>query len=364
MGILIISMITSPQIFRSTLADAPPCPAGTTFNATTSQCEATPICPALTTYNGVTDKCEATPTCSVGTYNTSTNQCEDISQPFCFNGSLNTATDQCEDTFSPDCQSPAIYNSSTNQCEEDGQPTGENPCPFGGTLDTALDQCVQNEGPPDCPYPSFYNGTTDQCEFTGQPDCFGGTLDTALDQCVQNEGPPDCSTGTYNPATDQCEELSPATCPVDTLLNVTTDLCEATPTCPAGTALNTTTDVCALRIVGIDIKPNDPKNTISIKNDKSVRVAILGSTITPVSDIDITPLSTDAPKFGGSTPRAPVGASLEDVNGDGLIDLVLKYNSGKSNPLGFASGDTVGCINGKLNDGTPVTGCDFVRIIK
>jgi len=116
--------------------------------------------------------------------------------------------------------------------------------------------------------------------------------------------------------------------------------------------------------VSIDIKPQDSKNTISINNDQSVRVAILGSTAVPVNLIDISPLSTDAPRFGGSTPQPPTSFTIQDVNGDKKPDLVLKYNEGPKNPLGFKSGDTQGCITGKLLDGTIIQGCDKVRIIK
>jgi len=120
----------------------------------------------------------------------------------------------------------------------------------------------------------------------------------------------------------------------------------------------------AVTIVDIDIKPGDSKNTISINNDKNVRVAILGTSIFDVTTIDISPLSTDAPKFGGLTPRAPTSTSYEDINEDGLVDLVLKYKSDPKNTLGFQSGDTQGCLIGKLTDETPILGCDPVRIIK
>jgi len=42
----------------------------------------------------------------------------------------------------------------------------------------------------------------------------------------------------------------------------------------------------------------------------------------------------------------------------------MNYNEGSKNPLGFKGTDTVGCINGFLNDGTPIVGCDIVRIVK
>jgi hypothetical protein len=112
--------------------------------------------------------------------------------------------------------------------------------------------------------------------------------------------------------------------------------------------------------VTIDIKPNDGKNTISISNGKSVRVAILGTADFDVYTIDVTP----GPSFGGSLPQVPVSISYEDVNGDGEIDLVLKYNT-KANKLGFVSADTEGCIsNAALVSGQPITGCDAVRIVK
>jgi len=116
--------------------------------------------------------------------------------------------------------------------------------------------------------------------------------------------------------------------------------------------------------VTIDIKPGDSKNTISIKNDKTVNVAILGSSSFDVNTIVIFPLSTDAPKFGGANLRAPVRTSFEDVNFDGYVDLVLKYNSGKANPFGFSPGLGQGCITGKLINNTPIVDCDIVRIVR
>ena len=110
----------------------------------------------------------------------------------------------------------------------------------------------------------------------------------------------------------------------------------------------------------IDIKPGGSPNTINVKADKTVPVAILGSASLNIEKVDISPLSTDAPKFGGLTPQAPLKTSYEDVNKDGRTDLVLKYNTAG---LGFTSSSTQGCVTGKLIDGTIITGCDSVKII-
>ena len=115
--------------------------------------------------------------------------------------------------------------------------------------------------------------------------------------------------------------------------------------------------------ISIDIKPGDTKNTISVNNDKSIKVAILGSASFSVTLVDVSALA-DGPLFGGLTPRTPVSATYEDVNGDGFTDVVLKYNSGKQNPLGFTKDFTSACLSGTLTDGTPIEGCDRIRVVK
>jgi len=200
-------------------------------------------------------------------------------------------------------------------------------------------------------------GGTGICQPTDECDG-GGSCDPVFEPAgfVCNSGSGD----SCNPD-EVCDGFS-ADCPTDVKSNVG-DAC----TCGGLSGECNASFVCEGE-VSIDIKPNDGKNTISIKNDKSVRVAILGTAIFDVTLIDVTPLA-DAPEFGpesGGTPRAPVSFIYDDVNGDGEIDLVLKYNSGKANPLGFASTEDMGCIfNGTLSaGGQPVTGCDIVRIVK
>jgi hypothetical protein len=125
---------------------------------------------------------------------------------------------------------------------------------------------------------------------------------------------------------------------------------------------NTATCVQHINIVLsviIDIKPGNNPNSINLKKDKIITVAVLGSSDFDVSSIDVSPLS-DAPKFGGATPQAPIRFSLQDVNRDGYIDLVLQY---KLIGLGFNLSSTEGCITGMLTDGTPIEGCDSVRIV-
>jgi len=53
--------------------------------------------------------------------------------------------------------------------------------------------------------------------------------------------------------------------------------------------------------------------------------------------------------------------SNEDVNGDGLLDVVCHFNT---QDTGFQEGDTEGILQGQTVDGTPIEGRDSVRIVK
>jgi hypothetical protein len=53
--------------------------------------------------------------------------------------------------------------------------------------------------------------------------------------------------------------------------------------------------------------------------------------------------------------------SAEDVNGDGLLDLVCHFQTQQT---GFQASDTEGILKGQTMDGTPIEGRDAVRIIE
>jgi len=114
--------------------------------------------------------------------------------------------------------------------------------------------------------------------------------------------------------------------------------------------------------VDIDIKPASDPNSINTKSMGKVPVAILGSETFDVTDVDVTTLA-----FGpaGATPAhdltdpAVYASHLEDVNDDGLTDLVSHYVQKET---GLLSSDTVACISGELLDATPIEGCDSVKV--
>lgn len=52
--------------------------------------------------------------------------------------------------------------------------------------------------------------------------------------------------------------------------------------------------------------------------------------------------------------------SVEDVNGDGLLDLVVHVST---EALKLSQTDEEAVLEGKTSDGTPIRGTDSVRIV-
>lgn len=107
--------------------------------------------------------------------------------------------------------------------------------------------------------------------------------------------------------------------------------------------------------VDIDIKPGSFPNAINRGNQGNVPVAVLGSEGFDTTDIDDSTVT-----FGGAPPL-PIGMSPQDVNGDGLEDRVLHFDT---TILNLQVGDTQACLDGLTFGGQSFHGCDSVRIVK
>ncbi len=112
-------------------------------------------------------------------------------------------------------------------------------------------------------------------------------------------------------------------------------------------------------LVDIDIKPGSDPNSINLKGNGIIPVAILGTINSGfnVLDVDVTTLV-----FGpnGAPPIHLVGAHFEDVDDDGYLDLVSHFRTQKT---GIVIGALEACITGALNNGIPFEGCDDIRTI-
>ncbi|MBN1858241.1 hypothetical protein JW848_03440 [Candidatus Bipolaricaulota bacterium] len=115
----------------------------------------------------------------------------------------------------------------------------------------------------------------------------------------------------------------------------------------------------------IDIKPGSFPNSINPGQNGTIPVALLS---TP--EFDATTVEPDSLTFGRTggedslayrgkkNPRPQVG--YEDVNGDGLLDLVAHF---VAETCGFLAGDELGHLRGETFDGLSIFGSDSVRTV-
>jgi len=121
-------------------------------------------------------------------------------------------------------------------------------------------------------------------------------------------------------------------------------------------------DDCSIDVVvSIDIKPGSDPNSIKVDKRGVIPVAILGSASFDVGDVDVTTLV-----FAGASPAHDLTdpdtltEHTEDVNGDGIDDLVSHY---RTNETSIECSNTSATLTGQLNDGTSFSGTDSVRTV-
>jgi hypothetical protein len=110
--------------------------------------------------------------------------------------------------------------------------------------------------------------------------------------------------------------------------------------------------------VHIEVKPGAALPTIQLGSEGVTTVAVLGSAALDVAQVD--PASV---YFAGAPVALNQGVpttSVEDVNGDGIPDLVAKF---ETRALQLKAGDTSASLAGKTRAGRRFHGTDAVRAI-
>jgi len=116
----------------------------------------------------------------------------------------------------------------------------------------------------------------------------------------------------------------------------------------------------------VDIKPGSFPNSVNLKSKGVLPVAILSTDDFDVNDVDIDTLLFGDPLLidNGGTAVGPLRSAYEDVSGDGLLDLTLKFSTADLVEYDALGPDTIeGLLTGALLDGTPFTGMDAIRIV-
>lgn len=118
--------------------------------------------------------------------------------------------------------------------------------------------------------------------------------------------------------------------------------------------------------VKIDIKPGSYPNSINLKSKGVLPIAILGSGSFDVKTINASTININGVGLAtrGSKKAPKLAYSYEDVNGDGVLDMVVFFRVQALRTGGALGPSTTKLtLTGALYGGTPISGTDSVRIV-
>ena len=110
-------------------------------------------------------------------------------------------------------------------------------------------------------------------------------------------------------------------------------------------------------VVSIDIKPGSFRNKINPKSHGKISVAILTT-----STFDATTVSPGTVRFGhAGTEAAPVRSATRDVDGDGLTDLILRFNIEDTD---IQCGQDTALLTGETFGGQAIQGTGAIMTVR
>lgn len=104
--------------------------------------------------------------------------------------------------------------------------------------------------------------------------------------------------------------------------------------------------------VEIDIKPGSDPNSINLNSKGVVPVVVISTDNFDANDVDPTTV-----EFAGAS---PVRWAMEDVDGDGDMDLLFHF---KTQELNLEENSTEATLTGETYGGNPIEGTDTVNIV-
>ena len=114
--------------------------------------------------------------------------------------------------------------------------------------------------------------------------------------------------------------------------------------------------------VAVDVKPGGGTNCIQPTSRGVITVAVLGHSI-DVTTIDSSTIQIDDDGDAGTTGVQPERFEFEDVDGDGKMDLVLKFRTQELNSAGMLLNGNSLFITGSLKTGEQIRGSDRVFLV-
>jgi hypothetical protein len=126
-----------------------------------------------------------------------------------------------------------------------------------------------------------------------------------------------------------------------------------------GRFTGTMTPIIASDVITTEIKLGDGPNCVNPKNKGVVPFAILGGEF-DVTTINQATLQVDDDINAGTGGVAPAKLSINDINGDGINDLVIHFNTQDLNKAGLLTDGRTIYITAKLLNGTLLVGSDVI----
>ena len=113
--------------------------------------------------------------------------------------------------------------------------------------------------------------------------------------------------------------------------------------------------------ITLEIKPGSDPNSINLKSNGLIPVAILSDeNFDALTQIDPDPDEIAKIAFGPNGASPAHGGHIGDVDGDGDFDVVLHFETQET---GIASDAAEACLTEPTMSGTPMLGCDDVRVV-
>jgi hypothetical protein len=127
----------------------------------------------------------------------------------------------------------------------------------------------------------------------------------------------------------------------------------------AGEFTGTMTPLIIPDATTVELKPGDSPNCINPISKGVVPFALLGGSV-DVTTIDRTSVEIDDDTNAGTAGVEPVKSSIDDINGDGIIDLIVHFRTQELNAAGLLSDGRTLYITARLSDGTLLVGSDVI----